>query len=453
MNYRAVLVPAFAFVYGLLFSTQPFAQPNDPEYGRQLHLESLNDVDVDAEAAWQIAAGRGAQEIVVAVIDSALDTLNPDLVNRLWVNPGEVPDNGVDDDGNGYVDDYHGYDFINADGSTYDGIMNHATPVAGLIAAETDNGKLVSGVAGKLPVKIMTLQVVNIGDVLFPSRMLQNSRAIARATLDAMAYAVDHGARILNMSLNLAKSPEVIMLDSGVTAESLAERYFYAATNYLTAKQTYNQLSFGERRKIPPPRQPEREMLFYDLYATEELNTREHIEQMAAFIRQTYRDFYEIEQEYRLLAKKIQEQDVLIVTAGVNFPAEDFRGLPYATDSIDNIIKIGSVGGDGRPSEFSEYGRSVPVYAPGENLISTRPGLVIPWLAVNNGTSFSTAIVSGIAAMAWSLSSESDYRRIRDALVQGTAPLPALNIPLKDGSHFQAGLIKAPLVFKALGID
>ena len=70
----------------------------------------VSDADIDAPEAWDVE--QGSAEIVVGVIDSGIDYNHPDLAENMWTNPGEVPDNGIDDDGNGYVDDYYGYNFI-----------------------------------------------------------------------------------------------------------------------------------------------------------------------------------------------------------------------------------------------------------------------------------------------------------------------------------------------------
>merc|ERR1711879_32355 len=87
--------------------------------------------DVDAFGAWDVTRGAG---VVVAVIDTGVDLGHPDLAPNLWVNEGEIPNNGVDDDGNGYVDDVNGWDFVYRDNDPEDRDA-HGTHVAGTIAA------------------------------------------------------------------------------------------------------------------------------------------------------------------------------------------------------------------------------------------------------------------------------------------------------------------------------
>ncbi len=101
--------------------------------------------DVDAQKAWELA--RGSKKIVVAVIDTGIDYNHPDLRSNMWVNPGEIAGNNIDDDQNGYVDDIHGWNAASRNGDPMDGNA-HGTHCAGTIGAEHDNGL---GVAGVMP--------------------------------------------------------------------------------------------------------------------------------------------------------------------------------------------------------------------------------------------------------------------------------------------------------------
>ncbi|HEX8178833.1 MAG TPA: S8 family peptidase, partial [Pyrinomonadaceae bacterium] len=123
---------------------------------------TTNQFGAQAEKAW--AAGHtGARDVCVAVLDEGVEFEHPDLRANIWVNPGEVPDNGVDDDRNGYVDDLHGWDFFNEDNSVYDGGPSgsadaHGTHVAGTIGAVGGNGIGVAGVNWQvtiIPVKFL----------------------------------------------------------------------------------------------------------------------------------------------------------------------------------------------------------------------------------------------------------------------------------------------------------
>ena len=90
------------------------------------------DADIHAEEAWEITTG--SSNTIVAVVDTGVDYLHPDLAANMWSNPGEIAGDGIDNDGNGYVDDVHGYDFANGDGDPMDDHF-HGTHVAGTIGA------------------------------------------------------------------------------------------------------------------------------------------------------------------------------------------------------------------------------------------------------------------------------------------------------------------------------
>ena len=137
--------------------------PNDP-FGTMLwglhnygQYWGTPDADIDAPEAWDISTG--SPSIVVAVIDSGVDLDHDDLAANIWTNPGEIPDNGIDDDGNGYIDDIYGWDFTDEDNdpSPAGGACGgHGSHVAGTIGAVGNNGIGVVGVNWK--VKIMALK-------------------------------------------------------------------------------------------------------------------------------------------------------------------------------------------------------------------------------------------------------------------------------------------------------
>jgi subtilisin family serine protease len=140
--------------------------------------------DLDAPAAWDISTGD--RHIVVAVIDTGCDLNHPDLAANIWTNPGEIPGNGIDDDGNQYVDDIHGWDFSDQDNDPQDA-TGHGTHVAGIIGAEGDNARGVTGVAWR--VSIMPLRFMNAFE--------EGSTADAIRAID---YALAMGAKIINCS-------------------------------------------------------------------------------------------------------------------------------------------------------------------------------------------------------------------------------------------------------------
>ncbi len=144
---------------------------------------------VGADIKWLQAYEAGilpTNPTTVAVSDTGIDISHPDLAGQLWHNPGEIPGNGIDDDGNGYVDDYYGYDFVRKQGAMTD-MHGHGTHVAGTIAAATGNG---AGIAGVHPgARIMGIKCASDNGSL--------------ATLDAiegLIYAADMGADVINCS-------------------------------------------------------------------------------------------------------------------------------------------------------------------------------------------------------------------------------------------------------------
>ncbi len=137
--------------------------PDDPQYNSQWSLNNTgqtggsNDADIDAPEAWDITTGgmtTQGDEIVVAVIDGGIDLNHVDLVDNLWKNTAEIPNNGIDDDANGYVDDYDGWNpFNNTDNFSND---SHGTHVSGTVGAKGDNATGVTGV--NWDVKIMPIE-------------------------------------------------------------------------------------------------------------------------------------------------------------------------------------------------------------------------------------------------------------------------------------------------------
>ena len=116
-------------------------EANDPELEEQPHYDAIN-----VAGAWDTTMGN--PNVVVQVIDTGIDMEHPDLQNNIWKNPGEICGNGVDDDDNGFVDDCHGYNFADDTGTDLLGSDWHGTHCGGTIAADTNNGVGVAGVAG-----------------------------------------------------------------------------------------------------------------------------------------------------------------------------------------------------------------------------------------------------------------------------------------------------------------
>ena len=137
------------------------AVPNDPSFPQLWGMDNTGqtggtvDADIDAPEAWDIQTG--SSDVVIAVIDTGVDYNHSDLVDNIWTNPGEIPGDGIDNDGNGIIDDIHGYNAIDGSGDPMDD-NNHGTHCAGTIAAVGNNGIGVIGVnwnASIMPVKFL----------------------------------------------------------------------------------------------------------------------------------------------------------------------------------------------------------------------------------------------------------------------------------------------------------
>lgn len=140
----------------------------------------------DPNSAWNVL-NMNQRNMVVAVIDSGLDMTHPDGPTHIWTNPNEIPNNNIDDDGNGFVDDIHGWNFVHNNHDFTD-IRGHGTFVAGIIAAKTNNG---IGIAG-----------INPGAVIMPVKVAdEDGETDSFHIYQGINYAISHGAKILNVSL------------------------------------------------------------------------------------------------------------------------------------------------------------------------------------------------------------------------------------------------------------
>jgi subtilisin family serine protease len=160
--------------------------PNDPYFLSQ----QWNLPQIEAPAAWDITTG--SDRVIIAFIDSGVDLTQPELKDKIWTNPGEIAGNGIDDDGNGFVDDVHGWDFINWDGEPQDD-YGHGTFVAGIASAETNNSILIAGVSWGA--EIMPVKVSDRG----------GSGSVADAD-GGIIYAADNGAKVINLGFTLTGS-------------------------------------------------------------------------------------------------------------------------------------------------------------------------------------------------------------------------------------------------------
>lgn len=175
--------------------------PNDTNFGTQWDLHNtgqsggLVDADIDWPEAWAISAGT---PVAVAVCDDGVQYTHPDLAANIWQNPGEIAGNGIDDDGNGYIDDTIGWDHATNDRDPMPTAGNtHGTHVAGTVGAVTNNGIGVAGVAPN--VRIMCM------------RMYAGQASWMSSLIQAIDYSRTEGAKVISVSYNLNSYTQLLV--------------------------------------------------------------------------------------------------------------------------------------------------------------------------------------------------------------------------------------------------
>jgi thermitase len=165
---------------------------DDPLFSHQWGM-----IDIGVKDGWKVS--KGNPDFIVAVIDTGVDYTHEDLLPNIWRNTKEIPNNGIDDDKNGYIDDVIGWDFASNDNKPYDlsmdpldilfkgGNPGHGTHCAGNVAARGDNGKGIAGVAPN--VKIMPLRFIT-----------EKGQGTTADAVRAIHYAVDNGAKVMSNS-------------------------------------------------------------------------------------------------------------------------------------------------------------------------------------------------------------------------------------------------------------
>lgn len=195
--------------------------PNDQFFHQQWALHNTGTfaggtagADIKAVQAWDIHTGNG--EIVIAVLDTGIDFNHADLSGNIWINTGEIPNNGIDDDGNGKIDDWRGWNFVSNNNNPIDD-DGHGTFVSGIIGAKGNNFIGIAGVMWN--VKIM------------PLKFLDNTGSGTVANeITAIQYAISKGAKIINASYS-GSSHSQAERDAVAAANSAGILFMAAAGN------------------------------------------------------------------------------------------------------------------------------------------------------------------------------------------------------------------------------
>ncbi len=350
----------------------------DPFAGGELAGRGLDQADqwglerigLGIELRRELAGDLKRTSIVVAVIDTGLDIDHQDFSrNNLWMNEREEP-NGLDDDDNGYVDDFYGWDFIDKDNDPTDWV-GHGTVVAGIIAANTGNGLGIAGVDSRA--RIMPLRALNMIGRGYSTRIAQ-----------AIYYAVDNGAQIINLSM-----------------------------------------------------------------AIEDVSAHE-----------------------RVAIRYAQSHGVLTVVAAGN-NAKDAANFTPA--SIPGVITVSATNREDQFAGFSNWGTAIDIAAPGVDILSLRAaGTDLMMTATpdarplqyavgprtryyrTTGTSFAAPIVSGVAAVVWSLHPLLSADEVRRMLLNSAEDVDSPGMDQYTGYgllNAQSALKADPAFYVTAGID
>lgn len=327
--------------------------PTDDRYVNQYGLHNTGqtsgviDADIDAPEAWALAGG-GGEDVVVGVIDTGVDYTHPDLAASMWVNAGEIPGDGIDNDDNGFIDDVHGYDFADLDGDPMDD-QNHGTHVAGILAA-ANNGTGTVGIA--FGAKIMAL------------------RFLAADGFGGINFAIE--------ALNYA----MLMKSRGV--------------NIRVTNNSWGGAEFSEAMDQAIRRSADAGMLFVAAAGNGDAEKR------------------------------------------IGYDIDDASGPGFypAGHDAPSILSVAATDNYDRLTSFSNFGAAgVDLAAPGFNVVSTVRGGQYTWYS---GTSMATALVSGVAALAFSMNPDATWQQVRDAIVRGVDPLAALSGKMVTGGRLNA---------------
>ena len=313
--------------------------PNDSRFQEQWSLlnygqgDGFDNADIYAPGAWKIRSK--SPNVVVAIIDSGIDYNHEDLKSNIWTNQDEIINNGIDDDLNGYIDDYLGWDFYNNDNNphpwSYSNI--HGTHVAGIIGAEGNNGLGIAGLTWD--VQLMNLKVFS------DYQSVKNS--YVTDIWEAIRYAADNGADIINLSLGIDIGR--LIVNGG---------YYYQGT-------------FNDFKNIAPS--------FYNGW-------------------------------YSALKYASDKGCSIIAAAGNEYSNNDnFTCIPadFATE-IPGMISVAAASNKGRVSSYSNYGNIISIAAPGGDFNSGKASQILSTTPYNryeaiSGTSMAAPIVSGAVAL------------------------------------------------------
>lgn len=168
--------------------------------GMATSVAALSGIDINIDDAWSTYTDSG-KEVIVAIVDTGIDYSHEDLNGNIWTNDGEIANNGIDDDSNGYVDDVYGWNFYNNSNKVYTGSEDdHGTHGAGTIIASADNGIGIAGIVQSDNVKVMSVKALGG----------QDGSGSTASVIQAIQYAEANGASICNLSLGTSENDKAL---------------------------------------------------------------------------------------------------------------------------------------------------------------------------------------------------------------------------------------------------
>ncbi|CDJ28382.1 uncharacterized protein EMH_0040400 [Eimeria mitis] len=350
--------------------------------------------DPEAAAAAAAAVRSSEEPIVVAVIDTGVDYTHEDLQGRLWKNHKEIPNNGIDDDGNGYVDDYDGYDFEQGRPDPMD-IHGHGTHVAGIVAAAANNGIGIAGANWR--VKLMPLK--------FEKR--------SSAAVEAIAYSLQMGAKVSTNSWGFSFRSEALRL-----ALELAEtqgQLFVAAVDNAGADNT--------TKDFPPN-------WGYDWRTGRGFRNLLRVANLAPTGKLSASSNYGNTPAAATAAAAAAAAAVAAAAAAAGGLSAD--DAYCEDDDKDDDNAAGDVAGDA-----GRY--NVDIAAPGTDIISTLPASQFgDRYGYKSGTSMATPLVAGIAALVWGERPRLSAAEVREVLLFSVSPLASLKDTVATGGVVNA---------------
>lgn len=187
--------------------------PNDPRFSNQYYLsnsgQSGGRAGIDISWLDVIVPAPPQREVLVAICDDGIDIDHPDMVTRVYRNPGEIPADGIDNDGNGFIDDVSGWDFNSNDADPRPDVdpesglpHHHGTMTSGLVVAEANNGIGIAGVAPNA--RLLPMKIDGNGGPAWKSSLVR-----------AIDYAIARGARVISVSYNIDTLTESLIAAVG----------------------------------------------------------------------------------------------------------------------------------------------------------------------------------------------------------------------------------------------